>query len=209
MISIITPWLNHPELIPAYERAVTGAQVVIVDNGSAPETESALREMVKRLGGTYIRNESNTGYTTANNQGLRAAEHEIVCFLNNDIESTVQMWYADLPKLLKPGALYGPSMGMRYIDGAAVPYLEGWCLIGYKADFERIGGWNDTDFPGLYWEDNELCWRAMRAGMSLKVIGIPLNHLNNYTSKQTPGAYDSSEANHAVFEQIVRRDRAF
>ena len=209
MISLITPWLDHPELIPAYERAVMGAQVVIIDNGSAPETESALREMVKRLGGTYIRNDSNAGYTTANNQGLKAAEHEIVCFLNNDIESSAQMWYADLPKLLHPGALYGPSMGMRYVDGAAIPYLEGWCLIGHKADFERIGGWNDTDFPGLYWEDNELCWRAMRAGMSLKVIGLPLHHLNNYTSSQTPGAYDNSEANHAVFEQIVRRDRAF
>ena len=206
MISVITPWLDHPELIPAYERAVTGAQVVIIDNGSAPETESALREMVIRLRGTYIRNDSNVGYAKANNQGLRAAETKIVCFLNNDIEATGD-WLSIADKVQR-GALYGPSLQGRTIDGIGVPFLEGWCLLGHKADFDRIFGWNEDAFPGLYWEDNELCWRATRAGLSLKEIRLPIRHLSNVTSKTTPGAYSNSEDNRMKFYEIVRRDRA-
>lgn len=206
MISIITPWLDHSELIPAYEKAVKGAQVVIVDNGSAPETESALREMVKRLGGTYIRNDSNAGYAKANNQGLRVADGEIVIFLNNDI--VAEPGWLDRLRGIRRGTLYGPSLQGRMIDGIGVPFLEGWCLIGYKADFERIFGWNEDAFPGLYWEDNELCWRAMRAGLNLKEIDLPVHHLSNTTSKTTPGAYTNSEANRLKFFEIVRRDRA-
>jgi len=206
MISVITPWLNSPELIPAYEAAVTGAQVVIIDNGSALGTESALREMVKRLGGIYHKNDVNMGYAYANNQGLRLAKGEIVCFLNNDI--IAQPGWLDNLKGLRRGALYGPSLQGRLVDGVGAAFLEGWCLIGYRADFERIGGWNDKAFPGLYWEDNELSWRAMRAGLVLKEISLPIYHLSNYTSKQTPGAYNASETNRLTFFEIVRRDRA-
>ena len=33
-ITIITPWLNSPELIPTYIASVKGADVIIIDNGS-------------------------------------------------------------------------------------------------------------------------------------------------------------------------------
>jgi glycosyltransferase involved in cell wall biosynthesis len=67
------PWLNHPELITTYEAAVQGAQVIIVDNGSDEASAKAIREMVERLKGIYIRNAANKGYAAANNQGLEAA----------------------------------------------------------------------------------------------------------------------------------------
>ena len=201
MISVVTAWLNSPELIPAYERAVKGVQVIIVDNGSDMETADALRGMVDRLGGLYIRNETNTGFATANNRGLEAATGDIVVFLNNDIEA-VGDWQS-IVEHLKPGGLYSPSMLMQYVNGVPIMYLEGWCLIGHRADFERIGGWAQ-DWEGLYWEDNELCWRASRAGLRLEQIPLPLVHLSNYTTSKTPGAYDRSAANRARFEQIVR-----
>lgn len=205
MTSIITPWLNHPELIRDYEQAVKGAQVIIIDNGSDKASANAICEMVDRLNGIYIHNAANQGYAAANNQGLEAATREITIFLNNDIIASPG-WLDSLAKL-EAGALYGPSLGLRYVDGVCVPYLEGWCLIGHTADFRRIGGWNANAFPGLYWEDNELCWRAMRAGLSLRQIELPIVHLSNYTSKQTPGAYAESDRNRMVFEQIVRAGR--
>ena len=204
MISIITPWLNHPELILDYEQAVTGAQVIVIDNGSSDFNAKMISDMVERLQGKYIRNAANEGYAAANNQGLEAATGEITIFLNNDI--TAAPGWLDTIAKLESGALYAPSMGMRFVDRICVPYLEGWCLIGHTADFRKIGGWRDG-WRGLYWEDNELCWRAMRAGLSLRQVALKIQHLNNYTSKQTDGAYDNSEANHALFEQIVRDGR--
>ena len=207
MISIITPFHNCPELIPDYEAAVYGAQVIVIDNASDAETSDKLRAMVQRLGhdSVCIRNETNAKYAHANNQGLAASSGDIVVFLNSDVRAHGD-WLSAV-STCKRGSLYSPSAGMRLVDGTPIYYLEGYCLFGWRDDFIRIGGWNDTDFPGLYWEDNEICWRASRAGLGLKQVALPLEHLSNYTSQRTPGAYDASMANQAVFERIVREAR--
>ncbi len=207
MISVITPFHNCPELIPDYEAAVYGAQVIVIDNASDAETSDKLRGMVARLGhdSVYIRNDANEKFAHANNQGLATASGDIVVFLNSDIRAHGD--WLSMVSTCKRGSLYSPSAGMRYVDGTPLYYLEGYCLFGWRDDFIRIGGWNDKDFPGLYWEDNEICWRASRAGLSLRTANLPLEHLNNYTSARTPGAYDASEANRAVFEAKVREDR--
>lgn len=205
MITVITPWLNCPELLPAYEAAVTGAYVVIIDNSSNAETAAALDAMTDRLGGVCIHNATNTGFAHANNQGLTAAKGDIVVFLNSDIQSRGE-W---LPVVsgIKPGALYGPNLGFRYVGGVAVNYLEGWCLAGYADEIRAIGGWNDKDLPALYWEDNELSWRATRAGLSLRVLRLPLVHLGSHTTNRTPGALDGVSANRAAFERLVMEAR--
>jgi GT2 family glycosyltransferase len=206
-ISIVTPFHNCPELLPDYEAAVHGAQVIVIDNASEPETSDKLRGMVQRLGhdSVYLRNDENKKYAHANNQGLNAASGEIVVFLNSDVRAHGD--WLSVVSACKRGSLYSPSAGMRLVDGTPIYYLEGYCLFGWRDDFIRIGGWNDTDFPGLYWEDNEICWRASRAGLGLRQVNLPLEHLSNYTSQRTPGAYDASAANQAVFEAKVREAR--
>ena len=206
-ISIVTPWHNCPELIAGYEQAVNGAQVIVIDNASDALTSGNLISMVERLGNgsRYVRNEENVGYSKANNQGLALAEGEIVVFLNSDIQKTDD--WLGLVQNTKKGSLYAPTTGVRIVDGVAYRYLEGCCLFGHKSDFEMIGGWNDRDFPGWYWEDNELCYRAEKAGLQLKQVILPLVHLSNYTSSRTSGAYDSRNDNQAAFERIVRAGR--
>lgn len=209
MISIVTPFHNCPELIPEYARACYGSQVVAVDNGSDAETAVQLREMMdwQLNKSIYIRNETNEKYSHANNQGLKVAEGEIVVFLNSDIVAK-GYWLSIVEKVTKPGALYAASAGMRTVAGNQLAYLEGWCLWGCKSDFVKIGGWNDKDFPGLYWEDNELSFRAKKAGLDLMQVDVPLTHLSNYTSQRTPDAYNHSAENQAVFERIVREGLA-
>lgn len=206
MISIVTPFHNCPELIPDYEKAVQGSQVIVIDNASDDDTAVKLQEMIERLGNgsKYIRNDVNQGYSKANNQGLAVADGEIVVFLNSDIVS-VGNWL-DRVKNAKKGAFYAATTGVRTVDGEAIRYLEGWCLFGYKSDFEMIGGWRE-DWEGMYWEDNELCWRAERAGLELKQASLPLRHLSNYTTSRTNGAYDKRPSNQQLFERIVREDR--
>jgi len=206
MISIVTPFHNCPELIPDYEKAVQGSQVIVIDNASDDDTAVKLQEMIERLGdgSKYIRNDVNQGYSKANNQGFAVADGEIVVFLNSDIVS-VGNWL-DRVKNTKKGAFYAATTGVRTVDGEAIRYLEGWCLFGHKSDFEMIGGWRE-DWEGMYWEDNELCWRAERAGLELKQASLPLRHLSNYTTSRTNGAYDKRPSNQQLFERIVREDR--
>src|SRR5689334_6924802 len=86
-LTVVTPWLDHPEFLHDYEQAVQGAQVVIVDNGSTPGTHVLLCGLVDRLGGVLITNHKNRWFSAAINQGLDLARTDAVLILNNDISA--------------------------------------------------------------------------------------------------------------------------
>jgi O-antigen biosynthesis protein len=200
-ISIITPWLNNSQLCQMYAKGVTGAEVIVVDNASTGDHPLKIAAMVQRLGGVYIRNETNNLFAKANNQGLEQATGEIVVFLNNDVECRPG-FLAQVEKDVRPGALYGPSKLNRH----GVDYLEGWCIAAKHDVWLDLGGWDDTYYQGLYWEDNDLCWRAMQKGYQLVETRWPVWHYNNYTTNQTPGAMAHAAANEARFlERISQR----
>lgn len=202
-VTIITPWINHPELIATYEPSVKGANVIIVDNGSEAECSEQVRQMVERLGGKYIRNDSNLGFSAANNQGLAAAGAGTIVFMNNDIKAPA-CWLEMVEKDMEAGALCGPSLRVREIDGIGVGYLEGYCLAAYREVWDALQGWDEENYPGIYWEDNDICFRAQCMGIKLKETRWPVQHFSNYTNRTLPGAYDNAERNSAMFHQRVR-----
>ena len=167
-ISIITPWLDHPEFIADYEKAVAdpAVEVIAVDNGSASGAAEQISAMVQRLGGKYIRNEENHWFAAANNQGLAVARGAIVLFMNNDIAAKPG-WLDQVRKDVQPAALSGPTASRTTIDRLVVEYLEGWCIAARRDVWMRLGGWNARSFQMPYWEDTELCIRAIRAGIRL------------------------------------------
>lgn len=202
MISIVTPWLDAPELIPMFVRNCKGAQMVVIDNGSNTENAHALAWMCEQAGGVYIRNDTNMGFSHANNQGLEKATGDIIVFMNNDVECRPG-WLDKVIADCEPGVICGPSKMNKY----GVDYIEGWCIAARRELWEKLGGWNTWDYSGLYWEDNDLCLRALRAGMTLRETRWPVWHFNNYTTRRTPGATDRSAANEAIFAEKVREWR--
>ena len=202
-ISIITPWHNCPELIPTYERSVRGAEVIVVDNGSDDTVAKKLIEMAERLDGRIWRNATNARYAAANNQGMMVATGDILMFLNNDIEAPPG-WLKQVANDVKDGALYGPRKMERMIAGQMLPYLEGFCIAATRDTWERLGGWDAKAFEGMYWEDNDVCFRAQQMGIELIETNWPLWHFGNYTSQHTAGAYDSSVTNYETFARRVR-----
>lgn len=208
-ISIVTPWRGCPELIQSYEQSVRGAQVVIIDNGSAWEVSHALMRMVDRLQGTYIRNEQNLYFAAANNQGYARATGDIVLFLNNDILAP-EGWLTQVERDTFENALCSPSRGMKMVDGQALCYLEGWCLAGRQETWERIrldgsvGPWDAGRFILPYWDDNDVCFRATLAGIRLIKTTWPIQHMGGTTTQQTPEAQTAITTNERVFKARVR-----
>ena len=199
MISIVTPWLDHSELCKMYERGVKGAQVIIIDNGSDLLQAELIEHMVGRLNGIYIRNETNRLFAPANNQGLQAATGEIVLFLNNDVELRPG-FLAQVERDVKPGGLYGPSMGNRHRQN----YIEGWCIAATRDTWDKLGGWPD-DLPGMYWEDNILCLKAERLGITLNKTNWYCWHHNAYTTRTMwTEAVAHSAANEAKFIERIQ-----
>lgn len=200
MVTVVTPWFGAEELFPNYALAVEGAdQILIVDNGSEPPLEFAA-----------IRCEENAGFVEASNAGLMAASGEVVLFLNNDIIARRWDWFAKLTGAVEPGVLVGARL--RYdkhgdVDGVSYPYLDGWCLAGMRDDLLALGGfWGGFQEPA-YFCDNDLCFRARLAGMTLREIRIGLEHIQSYTTHATAmdeERNDLTAANQALFRARVR-----
>lgn len=209
-LTVVTPWLDHPEFIHAYEHALkdSGAHVIVVDNGSTPDTHAQLYYLVRRLGGTLITNHQNRWFAAAINQGLDVARTDAVLILNNDIQADagfVDRAYADI--LAEPDTLHGPSLMHRTIDGVAIGYLEGWCIGAHADVWRELGGIDEVAYPLPYWEDNDLCLRAVLAGYWLRQRDWPVRHLTNGTAKGMRDATAGSATNQRTFERRARDAR--
>ena len=85
-ISVVIPVYNAlPELkncLASLGRTARGLyELILVDNGSGPETRRFLRGV---KGAVKIRNSSNLGFAKAVNQGLKAARRPYLAVVNSD-----------------------------------------------------------------------------------------------------------------------------
>lgn len=224
MISIVTPFLNGIDLLPDYEHATQGAQLVIVDNGSDEETRAALQTLPAERG-VVIRNEANVGFAAANNQGYAQTTGDVIVFLNSDIAGDPS-WLKLVADDVKDGALYGPGLGVQLVYGIRVPYIEGWCVAATRKTWERLqietphvlvagangiraghyGPWDSVHFEGPYWEDNDLCLRAMQSGISLNATQWPIQHKGGRSAGPLVKHGDTFERNRATFASRVKAE---
>jgi GT2 family glycosyltransferase len=223
MISIVTPFLNGLDLLADYEAATLGAELVLIDNGSDEPTREALSTLPPERG-RVIRNESNIGFAAANNQGYAQATGDIIIFLNSDIAGDPS-WLKLVADDVQDGALYGPSLNVQLVYGLRVPYIEGWCIaatrttwerltwenkhhtiIGNTPDqdrFGRLGPWDQHAYPGPYWEDNDLCLRALEMDISLTQTQWPIQHKGGRSAGPLVKHGDTFERNRATFAARV------
>jgi glycosyltransferase involved in cell wall biosynthesis len=218
MISIVTPWAGNTglSLLPDYIAATLGAELILVDNGSDPETADALRELPPDRG-TLIRNETNLGFAAANNQGYAAATGDVIVFLNSDIAGDPS-WLKLVADDVQDGALYGPSVNQQLVYGLWLPYIEGWCVAATRTTWDRLieeqkpyyvtpeypGPWDAESYPGPYWEDNDLCFRALELGISLTHTAWPIQHKGGRTAGAIVKHGATFEANRATFVRRVK-----
>lgn len=196
-ITIVTPWHNHPEFAEDYWRAVrySGCDALVIDNGSDPPLPNAHRL------------DTNTGFSYASNVGLGLARTEAVLFLNNDIKPVDPNWCDGLRGALEPGVLVGAKIRHDVhgnVDGMALPYLDGWCLAGMRDDLLELGGWDESYDEPSYYGDNDLCFRARLAGMTLREVPVGLVHKGGGTSQANGYLLPSTVANKKRFERSVR-----
>lgn len=205
-ISIITPWINHPELLHAYASAVQGAQVIIIDNNSTPDNAMLLETMANQLGNDsiYVRNHENVYFAAANEQGRALAERDILLFLNNDITASpgwLQRVEWDCGAM---DCLAGPSTGVKAVLGQPLQYIEGWCIGGHRYVWDSIGGWDAETYKLPYWEDNDVCFRAMRRGFRLQRRTWSVKHLRpGTTTAEVPEAQQAIYTNAEIFRKQV------
>src|SRR5262249_51140068 len=145
-----------------------------------------------------IRNEKNLGYPAACNQGLAKAQGDYVVFLNNDtlvtpgwVEGLIGWSLHDWPGVGLVGPVtncsrppqevpvdYEGPTGLaafaarrrRDFAGQALPVerLTGFCLLARREVLGRLGGFDERYGLGFF-DDDDLCVRARKAGLTLLV----------------------------------------
>jgi GT2 family glycosyltransferase len=202
-LSVVTPWKDQPQLLPAYVRAFEHAdEVLIVDTGSTPENAAQLAEV-----GTLVGFDGPFSYARACNLGLLRAQSDVVLVCNNDVIAQPE-WLDAVRRDVAGSGLFGPSSGVRVVDDMPVPYIEGWCVAATRSTWQRLRGFDAEAYQRPYWEDVDLSFRALVMGIPLYRTAWRIEHLSNTTSRVTPGAYDASEANGALFAARVREHMA-
>ncbi len=209
-ISVITPFLNGLDLLADYEQATIGAELILIDNGSDPETAQALASLPAERG-KVIRNETNIGFAAANNQGYAQSTGDIIIFLNSDIAGD-PTWLKYVADDVQDGALYGPSVQRQLVYGLWLPYIEGWCIAATRKTWRKLGTiddgisgpWRSDLFEGPYWEDNYLCFEAMEQNISLIQTNWPIQHKGGRSAGPLVAHGDTFERNRATFAARVK-----
>jgi GT2 family glycosyltransferase len=171
-------------------------EIIVVDNGSSDNTASYLQQLEGSHPNLLcIAKHSNEGYARGNNEGIRAATGDYLILLNNDTIVT-KGWLDRLLIPFKENdniGLAGPvtnSVGneqMIYTTGETPEQIlaEGtaWCdfskgrqfeadMLGFfcvamRRDLIKSIGLLDESFGIGFYEDDDFCIRAKKAGFKL------------------------------------------
>jgi GT2 family glycosyltransferase len=186
-------------------------ELIIVDNDSTDGSDQLYKSFNdKRI--IIVKNKSNKGYAEANNQGYKKSTGKFVVFLNNDTiplkdflrpllqyleehnrVAAVQPIILFPDKTIDSVGSYLTPTGFLYhrahrqkptiknCQPAFVYTLKGACMVWKREVLEHIGIFDESYFA--YFEETELCNRALRAGYQLAFVPkTAIIHLGGFTS---------------------------
>ncbi len=234
LVSILIPVLNQHALLEKALRSIARHtpqphEIVVVDNGSGPETKAFLASADVRL----VVNPVNRGFAAAVNQAVDAAAGETLVLANSDIEVTPGWLDELLAALDQPGAgLVGPltnyASGSQQIpvdydrcggpEGMArelrhwrqgavreVDRVVGFLLACRRTTAELVGPWDERFGIGNF-EDDDYCLRVRLLGLRCLVAeGAYVHHEGSATFRAERIDYKQLiDANRAIFHEKWR-----
>jgi GT2 family glycosyltransferase len=172
-------------------------EIILVDNASQDETRTAIHDN-KYDFVRYIRNDTNLFHSKGCNLGFQLSTGNIVCFLNNDVRvrSGHNDWTNELIKY-SDNNIVGTTMGVldnnfnfikeskEELEGNS--YLSGWCLCSSRENWKKLDIGNGQIFDEnivFYFNDVDISWRAKKAGLSYKLVSIPVVHFGKISASQ-------------------------
>lgn len=186
-------------------------RLILVDNSDEEDARAYFRHIAAsgEFGDTLlIQNETNVGWLKATNIGLRHADAEYVCLLNNDVICGSD-WLHRCVELMRrePNiALINPRGNERsenrrvrdvnaYANKLAMEqdgrfteldHCSGFCMVVRGPLFREIG-LLDPIFDGGYYEDNDFSYRAQAAGyLCAQCDDAFVLHLGSQSFKKMP-----------------------
>jgi GT2 family glycosyltransferase/predicted O-methyltransferase YrrM len=187
--------------------AITTKRIEVYGNGENLGFAGGNAAAYAAMNGLTIRRD---GFTQIDGEYVNLLSEEqaqdIIVFANNDIQGD-PTWVDQCLADVHHGALYGISLQAQLVLGRWLPYLEGWCIAATRSTWEQLGGvsaWAATRYSDPYWEDNDLCLRALAAGIDLIQTSWRLQHLGGGTSGSLAKWGEAMEKNRATYTALAR-----
>ncbi|MFA4981151.1 MAG: glycosyltransferase [Candidatus Omnitrophota bacterium] len=193
---IIIPVLDNLELTrncleSVYANIHTPFGLILIDNGSAPETKNYLREFAaSHKNVRLMENAENVGWVKAVNQGLKASSSRFMCVMNNDTIVRTGDWISKLIAVAKSGndiGLVNPFFqAKRMCPECDAPFTEidfcrGYCVLIKREVLDKIGLWDEAYGIG-YYDDHDYSVAAIRAGFRcVRANDVFVEHLGDST----------------------------
>ena len=201
-------------------------RLIIVDQNSDAETRAYLRGLrsTPRVTVELLFNPTNVGYPAGMNLGLRRAAAPYVCFLNNDI-LVPPGWLEELIRVAESGPSVGlvnpssntfgilPPAGTGWKELARrcgghrgewieVRYGEGFCLLGRRDLLLTVGGFDETTYEQIYFEDADLGRKIQAQGFRcVMALGTYVWHEGGQTMATRPDRLRLFQENERRFHQ--------
>lgn len=191
-------------------------EIIVVDDGSREPVSKIISKLFPQV--RILINEQNLGFAKAVNRGIREAQCNLVCLLNNDIRLPNSKWLSSMVQSMDEFDMTAPAGGRmdskwNYQPGEAktraekFSYLAGWCLLVKRRVFDEIGLMPENFSKGFF-EDVLFSYRAKRAGFKLGITeGTDIQHLYHTTFK-AEGFNLAEEYNkkRKIFLDIIRKE---
>lgn len=193
LVSIIIPCYNDAEYIEqsinsALNQTYTNIEVIVVDDGSNPETKTVLKKLEPKI--KKLITQENQGQSTARNVGIRAAKGDYILVLDSDdffessfCEKAISILNDDVnvkivSSYMNRFNLKGKVDEYRHLGGDITMMLFNNQATGSvlfrKLDFKTAGGYDEEMRMGF--EDWEFYIRLLKNGGNIFIIKEPLFH---------------------------------
>lgn len=162
----------HDLTIPSIRQLIANTyqpyELILIDDGSQDETYQFFKTLTRKA----FRNARNSGVAKSRNRGMRAAQGEILIFLDNDV-FVPPGWLGIIlneHQKLNVGILGGIPSNEHFKLSLPVsqdglidyPHVSGACFSFKRLVMDRIG-YLDESFLNCG-EDTDFCYRAYLAG---------------------------------------------
>ncbi len=218
-ISIVIPNYNGRHLLesnlPAVIQAIKNknnniSELIIVDDGSVDDSISYLSKNFKGLY-KLIRHTKNRGFSAAVNAGVRATHADLVLLLNNDVFPDPD-FLVETQKLFINENVFAVSLHEKNHGPARASFQNGFIDIGNpkpeskkaeltfyvsgaaglfnKKIWQELGGMDERLLSPFYWEDIDICYRALKRGyITMWSPDGKVVHNHESTSSKLPKKY--------------------
>ncbi|MCH7730107.1 glycosyltransferase family 2 protein [Patescibacteria group bacterium] len=177
---------NLPKVIEAKDNKKNKiTEIIVVDDGSSDGSVNLIKSDFPTV--KLIKHKINRGFSAAVNIGVKVSKSNLVCLINNDVVPEKDFLVSTFKHFKKKDIFavslhekgYGWAKGIfenGYIahfpgkedDKAHLTFwVNGGSGVFRKSLWKKLGGMDEILLSPFYWEDLDLCYRALKRGYKL------------------------------------------